>query len=135
LAADCHPHLGAELAAFLRRGVIAWGLATIVTWLMPVIAGALLWQILHGGPISYHLGGWPPPWGIEYRVDILSAFVLLLVSAVSAVMMPFARRSVAFEIEGDSRPGSTPCTCLPHGPARQAIFAKYIVPIIYPTTE
>ena len=70
---------------------------------MPVIAGALLWQVLQNGPISYHLGGWPPPWGIEYRVDVLSAFVLLLVSAVSAVMMPFARRSVAFEIEGDKQ--------------------------------
>ena len=97
------PLLGAVLTAFLRRGVLAWGLAAIVTWLMPVIAGALLWQVLQGGPISYHLGGWPPPWGIEYRVDVLSAFVLLLVSAVSAVMMPFARRSVAFEIEGDKQ--------------------------------
>jgi multicomponent Na+:H+ antiporter subunit D len=97
------PLLGAVLAAFLRRGVVAWGLSAIVTWLMPVIAGALLWRVLQNGPISYHLGGWPPPWGIEYRVDILSAFVLLLVSGVSAAMMPFARRSVAFEIEGDKQ--------------------------------
>src|SRR3990170_7055885 len=97
------PLLGAVLTAFLRRGIVAWGLAAIVTWLMPGIAGALLWQVLQNGPISYHLGGWPPPWGIEYRVDILSAFVLLLVSAVSAVMMPFARRSVAFEVEGDKQ--------------------------------
>lgn len=97
------PLLGAVLAAFLRRGVTAWALAAVVTWAMPLIAGALLWQVLQGGPISYHLGGWPPPWGIEYRVDVLSAFVLLLVSAVSAVMMPFARRSVAFEIEGDKQ--------------------------------
>jgi multicomponent Na+:H+ antiporter subunit D len=97
------PLLGAVFAAFLRRGIVAWGLAAVVTCLMPFIAGALLWQVLQAGPISYHLGGWPPPWGIEYRVDVLSAFVLLLVSAVSAVMMPFARRSVAFEIEGDKQ--------------------------------
>jgi multicomponent Na+:H+ antiporter subunit D len=97
------PLLGAVLAAFQRRGVVAWGLAAIVTWLMPAIAGTLLWQVLASGSISYHLGGWPPPWGIEYRVDVLSAFVLFLVSAVSAVMMPFARRSVGFEIEGDKQ--------------------------------
>ena len=97
------PLLGAVLTAFLRRGIVAWCLAAIVTWLMPVIAGALLWQVLQNGPISYHLGGWPPPWGIEYRVDILNSFVLLLVSAVSAVMMPFARRSVAFEVDGDKQ--------------------------------
>jgi len=97
------PLLGAFLAALLRRGVLAWVLATAITWAMPMIAGALLWQVLTKGPISYHLGGWAPPWGIEYRVDILSAFVLLLVSGMSAVMMPFARRSVAFEIEGDKQ--------------------------------
>lgn len=97
------PLLGAVLAAFLHRGVVAWGVAAVVTGMMPLIAGGLLWQVLQTGPISYHLGGWPPPWGIEYRVDALNAFVLLLVSAVSAVMMPFARRSVAFEIEGDKQ--------------------------------
>ena len=51
------------------------------------------------GPISYHLGGWEPPWGIEYRIDALNGFVLVLVSVVGAVIMPFARRSVGFEIE------------------------------------
>ena len=66
---------------------------------MPFIAGAMLWQVLQTGPISYHLGGWEPPWGIEYRVDVLNGFVLVLVSAVGAVIMPFARRSVAFEID------------------------------------
>ena len=40
---------------------------------MPFIAGALLWQVLTTGPISYALGGWAPPWGIEYRVDVLNA--------------------------------------------------------------
>ncbi len=98
------PLLGAVLVAFLRGGVHAWFLAALVSWSMPVIAGTLLWQVLTSGPISYHLGGWPPPWGIEYRVDVLSAFVLMLVSAIAAVMMPFARRSVAYEIEGDKQP-------------------------------
>jgi multicomponent Na+:H+ antiporter subunit D len=97
------PLLGALLAAMVRRGVIAWAIAAVINWLLPVIAGALLWQVLAGGPISYHLGGWPPPWGIEYYVDLLSAFVLLLVSTVSAVMILFARRSVAFEIDGDKQ--------------------------------
>jgi multicomponent Na+:H+ antiporter subunit D len=97
------PLIGALLTAFLRRGVIAWAIAAMITWVIPVIAGALLWQVLASGPISYHLGGWPPPWGIEYRVDVLSAFVLLLVSGVSAAMILFARRSIAFEIDGDKQ--------------------------------
>ncbi|NJO36050.1 MAG: monovalent cation/H+ antiporter subunit D family protein, partial [Rhodospirillales bacterium] len=60
------PLFGAVLAAFLHRGIVAWAVAAIATWLSLVIAGALLWQVLQAGPISYHLGGWPPPWGIEY---------------------------------------------------------------------
>lgn len=93
------PLFGALLAGLLRRGGTAFVLALVVSWLMPFIAGAMLWQVLATGPISYHIGNWPPPWGIEYRVDVLNGFVLVLVSVVGAVIMPFARRSVAFEVE------------------------------------
>jgi multicomponent Na+:H+ antiporter subunit D len=97
------PLFGALLAGLSRRASTAFALALLVSWLMPLCAGALLWQVLTTGPISYHLGGWAPPWGIEYRVDVLNAFVLTLVSTVGAVIMPFARRSVAFEIEEGQR--------------------------------
>ena len=93
------PLFGALLAGFLRRGGAAFMLALIVSWIMPFIAGAMLWQVLTAGPISYHLGGWEPPWGIEYRVDALNGFVLVLVSTIAAVIIPFARWSVAFEVE------------------------------------
>ena len=92
------PLLGAVLAAFLRSGRAAFALTLIVSWLMPLVAGALVWQVLQTGPISYAIGGWEPPWGIEYRVDLLSGFLLALVSAVGAVTVPFAYRSVASEI-------------------------------------
>jgi len=92
------PLLGAVLAAFLRRGGPAFALALIVSWILPFVAGTLLWQVLATGPISYHLGGWEPPWGIEYRVDVLNGFVLVLVAAVGAVTMPVARRSIVLEI-------------------------------------
>jgi len=93
------PLIGAFLAGFLRRGRTAFALALVVSWIMPFISAAMLRQVLASGPISYHLGGWEPPWGIEYRVDVLNAFVLVLVSAIGAVMVPFARRSVAFEVQ------------------------------------
>ncbi len=93
------PLVGALLAGFLRRGGAAFALALAVTWMMPIIAGAMLWQVLQAGPISYAMGGWPPPWGIEYRVDALNGFVLMLISTIGAVIMPFAHRSVAFEID------------------------------------
>ena len=92
------PLLGALLAGLLRSGRVAFALALVVSWIMPFIASAMLWQTLSAGPISYHLGGWEPPWGIEYRVDVLNGFVLVLVSIIGAVIMPFAHRSVTFEV-------------------------------------
>jgi multicomponent Na+:H+ antiporter subunit D len=93
------PLIGAVVAALLRRGNAGFAVALLVSWLMPLVSGALLVEVLSHGPISYRLGGWEPPYGIEYRVDVFNGFVLMLVSAVGAVVMPFARRSIAFEVD------------------------------------
>ncbi|MFV0296475.1 MAG: monovalent cation/H+ antiporter subunit D family protein [Hyphomicrobiaceae bacterium] len=97
------PLLGAVLSAFLRRGRSAWLLALVVSWVVLAISLALAVKVLADGPISYHIGGWAPPVGIEYRVDQLSAFVLVVVSVIGAIIMPYARVSVAHEIEGDKQ--------------------------------
>ena len=49
------------------------------SWFALAIAVALWLRVADGGTISYAIGNWPPPWGIEYRVDRLNAFVLVLV--------------------------------------------------------
>jgi multicomponent Na+:H+ antiporter subunit D len=53
---------------------------------------------LNTGAISYALGGWEPPWGIEYRIDALNAFVALIVSGIAAISLPYALLSVEQEI-------------------------------------
>ncbi|MCZ6606133.1 MAG: monovalent cation/H+ antiporter subunit D family protein, partial [Alphaproteobacteria bacterium] len=80
---------------------MAWGLATATTWVAFAIALALLDQVSESGPISYEIGDWAAPWGIEYRVDLVGAFVLVIVSAIGSVVMPFARASVEREIPGN----------------------------------
>jgi len=95
------PLLGAVICAFLRRGAVAWAITLVVCLVMPAIASTLLAQVLTSGPISYALGGWRPPIGIEYRVDVLSAFILLLVSVIAAIMLPYAKRSIEQEIPAD----------------------------------
>ncbi|MBI1385731.1 MAG: monovalent cation/H+ antiporter subunit D family protein [Rhizobiales bacterium] len=92
------PLIGSLLTAVLPRGHLAWAVSLLVTWACAVMAFLLLGKVAGGEVISYHLGGWPPPWGIEYRIDRLSAFLLFLVTGVSAVMVPFALRSVESEI-------------------------------------
>jgi len=92
------PMMGAAIVAMTRNGRIAWLLALIVSFIMPVVAILLLHQVFIHGVVSYELGGWAPPHGIEYRVDVANAFVLVIVSLMAAVTLPYARRVVALEI-------------------------------------
>ena len=93
------PLFGALITAFMRRGSSAWSVTLIVSWALPVMAANMLWQVMTSDPIiSYHMGGWAPPFGIEYRVDKLGAFILFVVSLMGAVTLPFARRSVEHEV-------------------------------------
>ncbi len=95
------PLFGALLAALVRRPGPAWLIALVVSLAMPVISAMLLVRVLDEGVISYHLGGWDPTIGIEYRIDIFNALILLLVSSVAAVIAPFARLSVLSEVPED----------------------------------
>ena len=62
------PLIGALLSGMLRRGTAGWAVTLAVSWAMPVISISLLLTVLEDGPISYHLGGWAPPWGPPGRV-------------------------------------------------------------------
>jgi multicomponent Na+:H+ antiporter subunit D len=95
------PLVAAPLAVLLRRAAPAWVIATAACAFSFFAALLLAAEVAARGAISYHLGNWPPPWGIEYRVDAVSAFVLVLVAGVATVVMPYAWRSVAAELPRD----------------------------------
>jgi len=92
------PLLGALLAALVREHRLCWLIAVAVGLAMPVIAFLMLHQVVTGGAISYALGGWAPPIGIEYRVDRVGAFIVVLVSVMAAGVLLYAPRSIASEI-------------------------------------
>ncbi|MCK6372453.1 MAG: monovalent cation/H+ antiporter subunit D family protein, partial [Gammaproteobacteria bacterium] len=69
------PLLAAPLSVLLRRPAGAFAVVVAASWAALGMALALWMQVQASGPISYAIGNWPPPWGIEYRVDRLSAFV------------------------------------------------------------
>jgi multicomponent Na+:H+ antiporter subunit D len=60
-------------------------------------AVALMGQVMVSGRISYRLAGWMPPWGIEYRVDHLSALVLVVIAAVALINTIATRRVVQLD--------------------------------------
>ena len=94
------PLMAAPLCVLVDRPDPAWKVALGAALISLLCAVVLLLQVPDGGAISYHLGGWAPPWGIEYRVDLLAALVLLVVSAMASLVMGFARDSVEQEIPG-----------------------------------
>jgi multicomponent Na+:H+ antiporter subunit D len=92
------PLMAAPLSVLVDHPRAAWRVALAAALVSLACAVGLLAQVWDGSVISYHLGGWEPPWGIEYRIDLLAAFVLLLVSAMASLVMLYARHSVEREI-------------------------------------
>jgi multicomponent Na+:H+ antiporter subunit D len=98
------PLLAAVFTALIRQGLASYLVAFIACWSLPVMSIALLGQELNQGTISYALGDWAPPIGIEYRIDSVNAPFLVLVSFMAALVATYARSSVTSEIES-SRQG------------------------------
>lgn len=95
------PLMAAPACVLLHEPRRVWWLAFLVSVAASGFALALLFQVMGGGHISYAMGGWAAPWGIEYRVDALNALLLVLVSGVSLVTLVFARDSVERELPDD----------------------------------
>jgi len=92
------PLLAAPLGMLLRQRRAVYLLLIAVSVVCVAISLALWAQVQTGNVISYAIGNWPPPWGIEYRVDALSAFVLVLISTTAFLVMLFSLHSVELEL-------------------------------------
>lgn len=95
------PLVAAPLALLLRYRQLAFLVVLIASWISFGISVLLWQQVADGGAISYAIGSWAPPWGIEYRVDRLSSFILLLVSGMAALVLSCGRVSIESEIPRD----------------------------------
>ncbi|RLI91656.1 MAG: hypothetical protein DRO89_03505, partial [Candidatus Altiarchaeales archaeon] len=63
-----------------------------------IISVSLLNSVIASGTIHYYLGGWEPPWGIEYVVDPLSVFMILLITFISSLVAIYSKKSVEKEL-------------------------------------
>ena len=93
------PFAFAPLCVLFGNRKLAWNLTFIACLLSFVISLLLLQQVIDTGTISYELGGWPPPIGIEYRIDFLNAFLLVLVSSMAFLTALYLRGTIDIEIE------------------------------------
>lgn len=91
------PLIGAAVAPLAAFVSVRLARATALVALAAALAFAAmaLDRALAGGPLRYHLGGWPPPWGIEYVVDPLSGGMAVLVAAFGLIVSVYAGPFVA----------------------------------------
>lgn len=80
-----------------RKSCFYISLAAISSYF--IMSFFILHHVLTVGTIHYWLGGWRPPWGIEYVVDALNAYVLIIVLFLSLLALIYSKRSVEREIE------------------------------------
>lgn len=95
------PLVSAPICVLLRGRKLVWTFSLVVSWATLAMSALLLQRVLEIGSISYMLGGWSAPLGIEYRIDVVNAFVMLLVAAIGSVVLLYAPPSLAKEIPQD----------------------------------
>ena len=50
--------------------------------------------VVSGQPVVHYLGGWRPPWGIEFHVDYLSAVMAVLITSLSFLVLLFSKEAL-----------------------------------------
>ena len=96
------PLVTAPLCLVLARWWrIVWAMCTLSTWTSLAIAISLLQTVLADGTVSYAMGGWAAPWGIEYRIDTMNAYVALIVTGIASIVLPYAYRSAPLYLQKD----------------------------------
>ena len=99
------PLLLAPVCAILASGRLAWVLSVFAS------LGALLCAVILAAQIrtpevdyiSYAMGGWQPPLGIEFRIDALNSLILMIVSGIGVLASIFSWPSVAAEVRAEKR--------------------------------
>lgn len=98
------PLMLAPLCMFTRSARGAWAFAVLASLTSLYLVFSVWTEVMASGTISYHIGDWAPPVGIEYRIDAVNAWVLLIVAIIGAVVLPYARVSVEREVEPNRIP-------------------------------
>jgi multicomponent Na+:H+ antiporter subunit D len=91
------PLIAAPICALLPGRFLPWLTAMVAAGLSALVMAQVLPAAVDE-PLRYAFGNWPPPIGIEFRVDAVNAFIGLLVSLMATVILPWARISVNQEI-------------------------------------
>lgn len=93
------PLMVAPVLIILGNRTLAYLGATAASWATFAIAVKLTVDVAKQGTLRYQIGGWEPPYGIEYVVDPFTAYIVLFVSFIAAIVLTYARHSITAEVD------------------------------------
>jgi multicomponent Na+:H+ antiporter subunit D len=98
------PLLTAPMLILLRGGNLAWIGACAASWMAFAIAIALSIAVQDQGVISYAMGGWPAPFGIELRIDAFNAMLLVITTGASSIALLSGHQSLNQQLIQSQQP-------------------------------
>ncbi|MEL6751710.1 MAG: monovalent cation/H+ antiporter subunit D family protein [Pseudomonadota bacterium] len=97
------PLIASPLIVLLSYRSVAFAVAWLATLISFIVSVQMLLTTRDGTVLSYALGGWAPPIGIEYRVDAANAIVLVIISALGSALMPYLRGLIDAEVRASQQ--------------------------------
>jgi len=88
------PLLMAPFVVLLRPRGLAWAAATMASLMAFAIAIVLALSVVGDATLTYRVGGWMAPYGIELRVDAFGALLLLVITGASSMALLGGQRSL-----------------------------------------
>lgn len=88
----------------MKKRTLAWPVAMIASSVTTAISIYNVFVVMEKGPVHYIMGGWFRPIGIEYTLDHLSAFVMLVINSVAFLVLIHAKKIVSHELPGKEAP-------------------------------
>lgn len=96
--------LASGLILFLLPKRFSWLFATASVGFTAVITILLFKASLNNEAIIYHLGGWFPSVGIEYKIDRLNSFFMMIIAIVCLFNILAMRNLITQELNQDKLP-------------------------------
>ena len=93
------PLMFSLIVAVLNNNRLAWTLSTFAYLLTMIFSILLCFEVTSKTNISYYLGNWPPPLGIEYVIDTISIIPIMIISVIGLIATLFAHNFFTLEID------------------------------------
>jgi len=77
---------------------LCWYWVMLTMFAVLLMTSSNLYTVITSGTIHYQLGGWAPPIGIEYVIDLLNGFVCIIIAFIGLMVGIYSIESITKEL-------------------------------------